>query len=194
MGEAAYYAEIFERKMREKSIHKGDFIQEWELAMKCHRAASQCICTHQIEENYFIRNKITGEQCIIGSDCVQRWLNPKMNCKKCKEPLGCIMTRIKKKDFYCRSCKLEIIKRNEEKERENRKIKQKTIKMFSSWTLAYPGPWKGKLFPVVCETEEWVETLINIPKWQGVAPPSYIYKSLHAFQKFADAKFEISEA
>lgn len=175
MGEATYYADIFEREMRKKSINKGDFIQEWELVMKCHGAASQCICTHQIEENYFIINKITREQCIIGSDCVQRWLNPKLNCKGCDKPLGCIMQRIKKQEFYCRSCKT---------------LKQKTVDQFSSWKIAYPGPWKGKTFCKVSENEEWVETLINTPKWKGTSPPSYSYKSLHAFHKYADSKFE----
>lgn len=194
MGDGQYHAEIFEREIRKLSVNQDDFIQEWNIDNHVVSAASQCICTKQINVNYLIRNKINGITCIIGKDCAERWLSPKMNCEGCGDPLGSVMTRKRNKDFYCRSCKVETRKRTEEKEREDRKIKQKTIKMFSSWTLAYPGPWKGKPFPVVCENEEWVETLINTPKWQGVIPPSYMYNSLHAFQKFAEAKFEISEA
>jgi len=179
MGDASYFAKIFEEEMRKKSVNKGDFIQEWQLANECHGASSKCICTHDIQLNFYIQNKITGERVIIGSDCVERWLHPQLQCKGCNEPLGCIMRRIKDKDFYCRSCKVET-----------RKTKERTVNQYSTWKLAFPGPWKGLTFRKISENGEWVEKLANTPKWKGSSTPSYAYNSLHAFQKYADAKFD----
>jgi hypothetical protein len=182
MGEAAYYAEIFEREIRKLSVDKKDFIQEWELAKQCIGAKSQCICTHPINQNYYIINKLTGARCIIGSDCVQRWMNPKLMCEGCGGALGCVMERIRKQDFHCRSCK-----------GEKRRARESTIRRFSSWKLDFPGPWKGLTFEKVCENQEWAEKLINT-EWQGTGPLSYIYKSLKAFQLYANAVFVIEES
>jgi len=179
MGDGQYHAEIFEREIRKLSVNQDDFIQEWDIDNKVVNAASQCICTKQINVNYLIQNKINGITCIIGKDCAERWLSPKMNCEGCGNPLGSVMARKRNKDFYCRSCKVET-----------RKTKERTVNQYSTWKLAFPGPWKGLTFRKISENGEWVEKLANIPKWKGSSTPSYAYNSLHAFQKYADAKFD----
>jgi hypothetical protein len=178
MGDAAYYAKIFMEELRKRSTNKDDPIQEWTLdTTRFVKGESQCICTHDIEKNFFIQNKLTGEVCVIGSDCVQRWFEPELRCRDCNQPLGNIMKRIRMEDFYCRSCKTAMTK---------------LLDRYSTWKIYMPGPWKGKTFQVVSDNESWVSDLMRMPTWRGTTPPTFAYKSLHAFKEYARTMFDFN--
>ena len=55
-------------------------IDEWIYDKKPTDISDKCICTHHIEQNYHIINKINNHRLIIGSDCINKFLND--NVKK----------------------------------------------------------------------------------------------------------------
>ena len=150
MSEAEFYAKKFMEVLKSKSTNQEDPVEEWTTHTKRILKDSNCICTKEIQNCFNIQNKITGEICVVGCDCVMRWLDPKLECEDCGEPLGNKKTRLAKQDFKCRSCKL---------------ANKKWLERRANFTLHYPGPWKGKTFKVVAENESWAESLLLSPRW-----------------------------
>lgn len=73
----------------------------------------ECICTHSIEENCYIRNKETDEFVVVGNCCIKKVNGGEIKeldiflgrvCKNCSKP-----TR-NRKDAYCNGCRGGIIK------------------------------------------------------------------------------------
>ena len=176
MSEGEYYAKMFMEALTSKSFDKQDPISEWTLNVKRVTKASQCICTKQIEQNFHIQNNKTGEICVIGCDCVMRWMNPKLVCEDCSQVLGNKRARLSKQDFKCRECKV---------------ANKKWLEKVARYTLHYPGPWKGKTFKVVAENQLWAEILMLTPKWKGEKQVSFQYESLHLFQTYASSIYDI---
>jgi hypothetical protein len=176
MSEGEFYARMFMEALTSKSSNKQDPISEWTLNPRRVTKCSHCICTKQIELNYHIQNNITGEICVIGCDCVMRWIDPKLECEDCGQVLGNKRARLSKQDFKCRSCKV---------------ANKKWLEKVARYTLHYPGPWKGKTFKVVAENERWAETLMLTPKWKGDKKVPYYYDSLHDFQTYASSIYDI---
>jgi len=59
-----------------KSLNYNNAIQEWILITKENKNSSKnCICSQNIEYNYFIKNKINNKILIIGSSCITKFCN-----------------------------------------------------------------------------------------------------------------------
>lgn len=62
---------------------------------------NSCICTHHIEEQCYIKNKITEEILVVGNCCINRFIcNTDQRCELCKEP------HKNRKNNYCNKCRL----------------------------------------------------------------------------------------
>jgi hypothetical protein len=80
--------------LREYSDDKNDPTPEWEFqGMVLHGVKEKCICGTKILLNYLISHKRTKKQLIIGSECIKRWIQPKMTCEHCDAPLGQVLKR-----------------------------------------------------------------------------------------------------
>jgi hypothetical protein len=94
------------------SENKDDPISEWyftqgvkELSTEEKKDKTLCICSTPISVLYNIKNKINKLELEIGCECIKRWLNPKIECNRCKCVLGNITKRMRTKDYLCRCCK-----------------------------------------------------------------------------------------
>jgi hypothetical protein len=66
---------------------------------------TRCICTHKIQENCYIENKISGKQLVLGNCCINRYLETTDQlCEHCKTP------HPNRKDNYCSDCRGGILK------------------------------------------------------------------------------------
>ncbi len=104
-----HYARMFLKILREHSQNKQDPISEWilENTISFKEDGGFCICSKDIKRIFTIQNKITHQSLEIGGDCAMRWLEPKLNCVKCKIPLGNILKRKTEGNFLCRSCRIK---------------------------------------------------------------------------------------
>ena len=132
---------------------KDDPISEWEYTGETRELGKEelkdgfkCICTTPISILYRIRNKVNSIQLEIGSECIKRWLNPRISCDDCKATLGNITKRMRSKDYLCRLCK----KNNIAKQTENN-IRKK------SWSECYIN---NKLFSDITDIS-YIEEIIN---------------------------------
>ncbi|CCV01994.1 hypothetical protein IIV22A_150R [Invertebrate iridescent virus 22] len=108
--------------------------------------SNKCICTHDIEENCYIKNVINEQILIVGNCCINKFLNidTSKKCERCNEP------HKNKKNNYCNTCRQTLI-------------------------LSI-GKYKGKSFdyvkvndPLYCDwvlrTEIFGESLIKFKEW-----------------------------
>ena len=66
---------------------------------------TKCICTHDINENCYIENIISGKQLVVGNCCINSYLETTDQlCEYCKAP------HRNKKDNYCKVCRGGILK------------------------------------------------------------------------------------
>jgi hypothetical protein len=66
---------------------------------------TNCICTHEIKENCYIENIISGKQLVIGNCCINRYLETTDQlCEHCKA------SHRNLKDNYCTDCRGGILK------------------------------------------------------------------------------------
>jgi hypothetical protein len=176
--------------LREFSDDKNDPTPEWEFKGLITRGTHEkCICGTKIELNFLIVHKRTQKQLFIGSECVKRWIQPKLLCERCEAPLGRFEWRHKNQDFHCRSCKKEIQlekewqKMNQQMEAQRKK---KKIEKMEKWTLFWYGKYRNKPFKMVAEDVGYVEYLMNIPEEKATA-------SVRSFQEYASLIFEFEE-
>ena len=98
------------------SENKDDPISEWYFTQDVTESSSidktLCICSTPITLLYTIKNKLNKLELEIGCECIKRWLNPKIECNRCKCVLGNITKRMRTKDYLCRSCKKIINRTN----------------------------------------------------------------------------------
>ena len=181
MGEQFEYQETetnlkFFEVLRSFSDNQYDPLPEWELVTdKFIEREIRCICTTPIERNFFIRHKRTGKELVIGSECVKRWLNPRIVCKECDSPLGRVTKRIELQDFICPDCK-----------RSKRKKDTARRKQLASFRLYWGSKHYGKQFKDVIDDIPYVETLLNLPL------PS-VPQTLQAFYEYVNLVFTIEE-
>jgi hypothetical protein len=169
--------------LREHSEDKNDPTPEWEFGgMVLHGAKERCICGTKILLNYLITHKRTKKQLIIGSECIKRWINPKMTCEDCDAPLGQVLKRARTNDYLCRSCKKE----RKELEVRKQEEKQRQIKKMDNFMLYWYGKHRNHPFKMVAEDIPYTEYLLNIPEEKAS-------ESIKAFQKYASLVYEIKE-
>lgn len=116
--ELKFRSRLFMMELEKYSNNKEDPISEWyydekqdmfdieygtELDQDDDR---KCICSTPIKYIYKIRNKINGGELEIGSECIKRWIRPKIKCLNCECVLGCITERLRTKNFLCRTCRI----------------------------------------------------------------------------------------
>jgi len=163
--------ERFMTVLKAHSENQSNPFPEWELQpMKTKHERSKCICSHPIDNNYFISNNTTNTTLVVGSDCMKRFLNPSLYCKDCDCVIQNVVQRIDEKDYICRSCKAS---------------RKQIAKKYASWIFYHPGPHFQDPFHKVIEDEDYVETLLRLP---------YSFpknKSLEAFLKYVNAVFYI---
>lgn len=99
------YARNFLEKLREHSQNKEDPVSEWDVLNDTDNGIEFCLCGKKIHNIFVIQNKITLEAIGIGSECVKRWLECDLKCRRCNCELGNVMKRRREKKFYCRSCR-----------------------------------------------------------------------------------------
>ena len=183
--------------LRQYSDNKHDPIPEWQLVGFVERGGKdRCICGTAIMLNYMIRHKISGVELIIGSECVKRWMDPKIVCERCKEPLGRVLERYRRKDFKCRSCKLYEKELEEARERAKRiaeqrlkaleEEKMKKIERMGNLRLLWYGKYYQQPFSKVAEDIPYCEYLLNIPEDKAT-------KTILAFIDYANLVFEIAD-
>ncbi len=165
--------------LKHHSENKENPIQEWHLLpITSKKERGKCICSHPIENNYFISNDKTQVTLIIGSDCKNRFLPSTLRCERCRLPLRDEINRIAKKNFICPECKrFEAYKLKE---------RMRVVEQYDHYYLFWFGPYYKKTFKEVTEDTGYTEFLINIPKSKWNA-------SLHSFYKYVEAKFETEE-
>ena len=146
--------------LRQYSDNQYDPLPEWELVLgKFMEKESRCICSTPIERNFYICHKRTGKELVIGSECVKRWINPKLICKQCKCPLGRFAARIKTQDFLCPSCKRIAKKAVEEKERKT----LSRIQTLGRFKFFFGKIYFAQRFCEVVKDIPYVEFILNHP-------------------------------
>ena len=116
--EGGYYAKQFYIALREHSVkdNKLSPYKQWEYIggdtgshylklssnMEPLPKEYECICTHDIIENCYIQNIITGEILIVGNCCIKKYLkiDTSKKCQKCDKP------HKNRKDNFCNTCRL----------------------------------------------------------------------------------------
>lgn len=162
--------------LRDFSDDKRDPVPEWEFkGFITTGTKEKCICGTKILLNYQIVHKRTQKQLIIGSECIKRWIQPKLSCSRCDAPLGRVLERTRKGDFHCRSCKREL------KEME----KQKLLKM-GRLRLFWYGKYYQRMFAEVAQDIPYVESLLNLPEEKKT-------DTLKALEKYISLKYDIKE-
>lgn len=174
----------FLQVLRDHSTNQTDPIEEWDLlGFVSNGGATHCICDTQIILNYCIQHKQTKKQLMIGSECVKRWINPKLVCERCQTTLGCVMKRIRYQDFHCRQCKKAL--QEEKAYQEHMKAQQLRRwerELFYAYGKHYEQPFKE-----VAKDIPFVEKLLNLPpekRWQ---------KNLIAFLTYVSLLYEIAD-
>lgn len=97
---------IFE--LKKYSNNKEDPISEWDFTKDIQRIENidkKCICSTSISVIYKIKNKYNDKVLEIGSECVKRWIKPKIYCIECKSVIGNVIKRTNEQDFTCPKCK-----------------------------------------------------------------------------------------
>ena len=169
--------------LRRFSDNKFDPVPEWELLTdKFFEKETRCICTTPIERNFYIRHKRTGKELVIGSECVKRWIHPKLTCKQCESPLGRIDKRIQTQDFVCPKCKREAKKAAKEAA-EHRASRRATLCAFHFY---YGKKYYGKRFDVVAKDIPYVEFLLNLQL-------SDVPKTLKLFKEYIGLIYELED-
>ena len=162
--------------LRQFSEDKRDPIHEWEFLPHIHNVrAERCICTTPIQNNFYIQHKRTKKQLIIGSECVKRWIHPKLQCKECDAPLGRVCERVRKQDFLCGKCKRRLKAEREEK-----------IRKLGNYKLLFGKRYYQRLFKDIVEDIPYTEFLLNI----NIHP---LPQTLQAFNDYCSLIFEIKE-
>tara|TARA_R110000868_G_scaffold107411_3_gene293924 strand:- start:137 stop:679 length:543 start_codon:yes stop_codon:yes gene_type:complete len=64
----------------------------------------KCICTHPIKNTYEIINEVNGNTLWIGSDCIKRWMEDRVRCRKCHCQLKNIIAKLDNKILFCNDC------------------------------------------------------------------------------------------
>ena len=192
MTETEHHVNLrFFEVLREHSDDKHDPIPEWEFKGFITRGTKEkCICGTPIELNYLIEHKRTQKQLIIGSECVKRWIQPKLECEECGNPLGRVMERTRKKDFLCRSCKKILANLEAQKQREREieaEKERKKIERMGKLRLFWWGKYHERMFSEVAEDIPYVEYLLSIPEEKAT-------KSIRAFWEYAELVFDVKEA
>jgi hypothetical protein len=83
------------------SIDINEAIDEWIYDIKPVDETDQCICTHAIQQNFYIINTINNNRLIIGSDCINKFLNENVkDIHQLCEKIG----KYKGDKRLCRSC------------------------------------------------------------------------------------------
>lgn len=169
--------------LRKFSTNPYDPVPEWELdTTKFIATKSRCICTTPIERNFYIRHKQSGKELVIGSECVKRWINPRLVCKTCDSPLGRVDKRIETQDFLCPKCKREAKK----KLRDEAQEKAKKIQQLSLYRLYFGGKYYGRFFRDVIDDIPYVEFLLNL-SFETVP------KTLKLFYVYVSCVYDIQE-
>ena len=143
----------FMEVLNHHSENQGHSIPEWELLpFRKENFRLKCICSHPIQNNFFISNNTTKTTLVIGSDCMKRFLNPTLRCEDCSGYMNNVVKRIEDDDMICRDCK-----------RKRRKI----VKDYEYKVFRVPGPYEGRSFKSVAEDLQYAEAILNEPreKW-----------------------------
>lgn len=185
--------------LRKFSDDKHDPVPEWEFkGFITTGTTEKCICGTRILLNYAIVHTRTQKQLIIGSECVNRWLKPELQCEECGNPLGRVMERHRLNDFLCRKCKkekAEIKRMQEERQRlatqrieaalrKKEEDRLKKIERMGKLLLFWRGRYYQKPFAMVAEDLPYTEYLLNIPEEKATA-------SILAFIDYANLLYEI---
>lgn len=191
---------IFLEVLKYYSDNKEDPIPEWHLqGFVPNGGATECICETPIVLNYKIIHKRTLQELIIGSECVKRWMNPRLECEVCKSPLGCIMKRYQFFDFKCRACKTaerkkqeRLLQEAEEQERcrlmaqfQEKLRKDEARRKAGEQLFRGYGKYFLKPFRLVAEDIPYATKLLNLPKEK-------VYEeNLIAFLSYLSSCYEI---
>lgn len=177
--------------LRDASDDKQDPIPEWELKGFVGSGVDRCICGTSIMLNYLIVHKRTQKQFVIGSECMKRWMNPKLVCKECESPLGCVAKRYRTNDFLCRCCK--TMKKKMEEEESIQRAREKAIKerqrikaieKLSLFRLFWSGKYYLKSFKEVLQDESYVLYLMTIPDAKAT-------ESVKKFKEYASFFYDL---
>jgi hypothetical protein len=172
----AFRAKTFFQVLRDHSQDKEDPISEWEFAEVVDGDGHMtCICTTPIRYLYKIRNRVTHDTLIVGSECIKRWMGGLLRCQRCDCRLGNIRARLRKKQFHCRICR-QILQR-EESQRKNSKLS--TLRLF--WF----GPYYKKQFREVIDDVPYVEKLLNVTNKT---------KTLELFEEYVHEVYDVITA
>ena len=175
MPSAKDHAIQFRQELEKHSVYKEDPIPEWEVVYM-DDGNEECICGMKIKNLYTIKNKLTNQQLIIGSECQEKWnVACSISCITCKSPLGNLKRRLKEKNYTCPECS-----------REERRIK-KRIKKLETYTMFLKGgPWYNLSFKEVALLPKWVEAILNTPAY--IHSKTYTY-----FEEYCGYIFNIEE-
>lgn len=139
MDIAEHYARTFMEVLKNHSVNKKTPVPEWSVVRVSYSEHSKCICTNEIAWKYHIKNSITNDELIVGSDCVKRWGVPfPLTCKVCGAALKDKVNRAQEGKYICPSCV-----------REGDKI------------LTLNGPWKGMKFSDVVKNLTWATWIVD---------------------------------
>tara|TARA_R100001463_G_scaffold134493_1_gene196731 strand:- start:250 stop:783 length:534 start_codon:yes stop_codon:yes gene_type:complete len=130
MDEGGYYRKLFYQNMKDIYGYTKEDMKDFicigsskthtdipcglEHKISIPALVSECVCTHDIEENCWIWNEKTNEVITIGNECVKKFL-PEGNgkVKRCGK---CFKQNRKRKSNFCDECIIKI--QQEERERD----------------------------------------------------------------------------
>jgi hypothetical protein len=187
--------------LQKHSLNPAEAIEEWKLLkITAKDLRSKCICSHPIERNYFVENPFTKTTLCIGSECINRWIKPKLTCEQCDCVLQNATHRVKFNKFLCKECNLqkkrELVQQEEERklqelrasiEKQRKEEKRRLdIARKENLVLFWYGPYYQRKFKEVIQDEAYVEKLINIPQERWTP-------TLKAFSEYAHLIYEIAD-
>lgn len=93
---------------------------------------SRCLCFHHITHNRYIKNINTGKIYVVGSCCINKFINEELQGRRCSQ---CNNRHRHSKDNLCKDCR-DVIKKEKKKAIEAEKLKraiQKKIEDEERW-------------------------------------------------------------
>lgn len=154
--------------LRENSIFKNDPIAEWKY-IRTIEDDGLCICSQKIKYKNIIQNIHTGAELIVGSDCIQRWMNNALLCRSCNCVLGNQVKRLLDQNFICPTCTRE---------------KKKRLRILGGNLI------HGKRFDIIIKDVVLVEKLLNTDTTTMYPFLREIYKR---FEEYANMIYDIDE-
>lgn len=142
-----------------------DYSSHYNYWLKCKKEHEEmpneinthCLCFNCIKNLCFIKNIKTEKLYTIGIECINKFINNRRTCSICSK------SHRNSKDNYCKDCRFDIKKLEEEKKKEKERKKQEEIYNqikefnFRKDNICKFGKYKGEEFSIVFNDKSYIK-------------------------------------